>query len=82
MFGYQLESPQGPAPALRLADLSGTRGYRVRATDLRADAPLIDEVRSGDSLATEGLAWPLDQPCTAVIWELDADPGAPAPGRP
>jgi alpha-galactosidase len=82
VFGYQLEAPQGPGPRLRLTDLAGARGYRVRATDLRADTPLLDEVRSGDSLAEEGLAWPLEQPCTAVIWELDADPGDPAPARP
>ena len=73
VFAYQLEAPpvDAAAPVLRVPGLDSDTRYRVRATDLRADAALSDEERTGASLAEDGLEWPLDAACTARLWEID-----------
>jgi hypothetical protein len=45
--------------------------YRVRCTDLSSDEPAELGDRSGEQLGVEGLDWPLTEPCTARIWELE-----------
>ena len=74
VFGYQLEEPSSPAPRLHLADLDPDVEYRVRSTDLRSDLPEDLGVRTGASIAADGLAWASEQPLTAAIWELTPEP--------
>ena len=67
MFAYQLEEVSGPAPSIALRGLDADATYELRATDLDA----VDETTTatGAELAA-GLAWPLDAPLTARLWEL------------
>ncbi len=67
VFAYQLEEVSGPAPSIALRGLDADATYELRATDLDA----VDETTTatGAELAA-GLAWPLDAPLTARLWEL------------
>ncbi len=69
---YQLDAPTGPGPALVLSDLDPTTTYRVTWTDLGTDTPVDGGTLTGAELASAGLPWPLTEPVTARIWELDA----------
>lgn len=71
LFAYQLESPGLPGPVLRPAGLDPSATYRVRSTDLSSDEPVELEDRTGEQLMVAGLDWPLTDPCTARIWELE-----------
>ena len=67
-----------PPPALRLTGLDPIAGYRVSSTDLSGEADDGGDaggdglVVSGADLSASGLAWPLDRPLTARIFEIDA----------
>jgi alpha-galactosidase len=72
VFAYQLDEPVDPPPRLRIPGLADERSYRVRWTDLAADDPVDGGHCTGAELAAVGLEWPLDTPCTARLWELEA----------
>jgi alpha-galactosidase len=71
LFAYQLEAPDGSAPTLRIPGLDAAAVYRLSSTDLSTDEPVDLGERTGEQLAAEGLPWPLTDPCTARIWELE-----------
>jgi alpha-galactosidase len=71
LFAYQLEAPSSPAPTLQLTGLDAAAVYRLRSTDLSTDEPVELGDRTGEQLAVDGLPWPLTDPCTARIWELE-----------
>jgi alpha-galactosidase len=71
LFAYQLEAPSSPAPTLQLTCLDAAAVYRLRSTDLSTDEPVELGDRTGEQLAVDGLPWPLTDPCTARIWELE-----------
>ena len=70
VFAYQLEHPSSDPPLLRLVDLDPGRDYRVAEVSLTGGDP-ESTVVSGQQLRA-GLAWRLDEPCTAQILELTA----------
>lgn len=72
VFAHQLEDPSRPAPRLLLPGLDPARTYAVRWTDLGADEPEDGGELTGAVLGSDGLAWPLADPCTSRIWELQA----------
>ena len=72
VFAHQLEEPSGPAPRLLVPGLDPELTYAVRWTDLGADEPVDGGELTGAALASDGLAWPLADPCTSRIWELQA----------
>ncbi|MFN7148619.1 MAG: alpha-galactosidase [Microthrixaceae bacterium] len=71
LFAYQLESSSSPGPIICPAGLDPDAVYRVRSTDLSSDDPAELGDRTGEQLAVDGLDWPLADPCTARIWELE-----------
>ena len=70
VFAYQLEHPSSDAPALRLVDLDPERDYRVTEVSLTGEQSSTTTT-SGEQLR-RGLAWRLDEPCTAQILEIAA----------
>jgi alpha-galactosidase len=81
VFAYRLptddESAAEPSHVERLllAGLHDDATYRVTAIDLTSDEPGIAYEATGRALASEGLAWSDDGPCTAGIWELEVVSG-------
>ena len=71
VFAFQLEHPSSDTPRLRPSELDPSLDYRVTQLALTgsADEPLV---LSGETLRDEGIRWPLDEPCTASIWEITA----------
>ncbi|NLV55482.1 MAG: melibiase [Acidimicrobiales bacterium] len=72
LFAYQLDPPGDAVdggPALRLRWLDPDRAYEVVAHDLDRSEPNV-EVRSGASLAADGIDWPLTGPCEALVYEI------------
>lgn len=72
LFAYQLEGSTTPGPRIRLDAIDESRSYELTSTDLTTDQPLSVFGAAGAELAAEGLQWPLDTPCTALIWEITA----------
>ena len=73
VFAFQLTLPRDDAAPLRLEGLHPDLMYEVVAVDLAADpVPAQTDVDqlAGTVLMTEGLEWPLSDPCTARIWVL------------
>jgi alpha-galactosidase len=71
LFAYQLEENSSPAPRIRLRGVEKSQIYELSCTDLTEDQPRSVISIAGDELATDGLGWPLETPCTALIWELN-----------
>lgn len=71
LFTYQLEAPTTPPPAMRIVGLDRACDYEVTCTDLTRDESVPVGRLAGADLATVGLEWPLTQPCTAMIFELN-----------
>ena len=66
VFAYQLESSTTPAPRVAVDALDQDANYTVVRESLTGERG--ESRLGGAELATEGLAWPLDEPCTAAIW--------------
>ena len=77
VFAYQLDRSALVAPRLRITDLELDTTYSVTTAPLSAlERDAVDDTEvprfTGAELAAGGLEWPLEQPCTATIWELSA----------
>lgn len=71
LFAFQVEEPTGAGPNLRLEGLDPGSDYRVTAVDLASpDAPTTTR-HTGAALGGAGLPWPLDQACTARLFEIE-----------
>jgi len=72
VFGYQLaEGSGGPATSCPAPWVHPHLAYRVRQLTLTSEDEIATE-RTGASLLTDGLAWPLTTERTAVLWLFDA----------
>ena len=72
VFGYQLaEGSGGPATSCPAPWVHPDLAYRVRQLTLTSGDEIATE-RTGASLLTDGLAWPLTTERTAVLWLFDA----------
>ena len=70
VLGYQLEAPGDDTSLVVLAGLDAEGRYAVSRIDLTGlDDPATEE-RSGDTLMTSGIDWPLTEAATAAIWEI------------
>lgn len=69
LFTYQLEEPESPPPAVQVGGLDPATGYEVSSSDLLGE-PEVHGTLTGERLATEGVPWQPDTPCTARIWEF------------
>jgi alpha-galactosidase len=75
VFAFQLTTRTGDPGPLRPGGLHPDRTYQVVAVDLAggSDTTRTDGGRQrGAVLMTEGLGWPLSEPCTARIWVLQS----------
>jgi alpha-galactosidase len=72
VFGYQVAEGGGETAAPCPMPWADERlAYRVRQLNLTSERELVTE-RTGASLVTDGVAWPLTDVRTAVLWLLEA----------
>ncbi len=70
-FAYQLGESTSPPPVLVIDRLDPDVDHRVTTTDLASIEPPTEVVVSGRELVEQGLPWPLAEPCTARLYEIE-----------